>query len=257
MLRVAKAKSPAYSMYPDAFEQGTDEMTLAEVGAYIRLLNSQWNKGSIPGDNVDALSRILRCTRGTARSVWNTVHVKFVRGEDGKWQNPRLEKERRKQADRRAKLAANGAQGGRPQKPKPNQNETNRFQSGSVSQNQNESLPSPSPFPVPPTAVSPPPLEAGASPARKRNFGAVYEHSRFDVPGTWHRRRVDGLRDGEAGMRAFYDHLARYVDAHPDEDTEPRFEWLTGHFDAWVRSRTPQRSDVPGVEETRKRLGLA
>lgn len=109
---------------------------------------------------------------------------------------------------------------------------------------------------LPPPAVAPRSVEAGASPARRRNFNAEHEHPRYDVPGTWHRRRVDGLRDGEAGMRLFYKHLDAYVDAHPNEDTEPRFEWLTRHFDAWIRSRMQASSDVPGVEETRKRLGL-
>jgi hypothetical protein len=108
--------------------------------------------------------------------------------------------------------------------------------------------------PIAPTAFAAR-AEMGASPTRKRNFGAVYEHARFDVPEVWHRKRVDGLRDGELGMDAFYKHLGGYVDAHPDEDTEPRFEWLTKHFDAWVKARQKPAtsSDVPDVEETRRR----
>ena len=102
---------------------------------------------------------------------------------------------------------------------------------------------------APPSA--PPPL------VKRRNLSAAFEHPRFDVPQSWHDRRVSALSDGEAGMLRFYKHLASYIEAHSDEDTEPRFEWLSGHFDTWVRARKgAEKSDVRGVEETRRLLGV-
>jgi hypothetical protein len=91
---------------------------------------------------------------------------------------------------------------------------------------------------------------------RPRNLNAAYEHPRFDVPQVWHDKRVDAISDGEFGMSSFYKHLAAHIEANPDEDTEPRFEWLTGHFNTWVRARqkpAATASDVPDVAETKRR----
>jgi uncharacterized protein YdaU (DUF1376 family) len=259
------AKSPAYSMYPDAFEQGTDEMTLSEVGAYIRLLNSQWNKGSVPGDSLDALSRILRCTRSTAKSVWAVIQVKFVRDEDGKWRNPRLEKERQKQAARRAKLAANGSKGAESRWQTDGNCHPVAITEPMANRSQNDGLPSPSPSLKTTTSSLPkaekPIVRVQHTPLiAKRNLNAVHEHPRYDVPRAWHQSRVTGLVGGDDAMEAFYNQLDVYVDAHPNEDTHPRMAWLSGHFDAWVAKRAkprPSSSDVPDVEETRRRLGIA
>ncbi len=112
------------------------------------------------------------------------------------------------------------------------------------------------------TQVKPPPLPSppfpktpSASPlVRRRNLNAAYEHPRFDVPQVWHDKRVDALHDGEFGMSEFYKHLDAHLEANPTEDTEPRFDWLTGHFNTWVRGRQkPSSSDVPDVEETKRR----
>jgi uncharacterized protein YdaU (DUF1376 family) len=104
-------KAPAYQYYPDNFEQGTAAFTLAEVGAYQRLLNYQWSNGSIPGDSIKALSLILRCTPSVAKSVWNTVSAKFVRDDHGEWRNARMERERSKQLENRDRAASHGKAG--------------------------------------------------------------------------------------------------------------------------------------------------
>lgn len=106
-----KGKPPAYQYYPDDFEQGTATFTLAQVGAYTRLLNHQWPHGSVPGDDLAALSRILRCTVDEAREMWSVVRTKF-RMRNSVYQNPRMERERKKQREhhrmqsRRAKAGA-------------------------------------------------------------------------------------------------------------------------------------------------------
>jgi hypothetical protein len=110
--------------------------------------------------------------------------------------------------------------------------------------------------PIPSHTTTTPPASRAPSLIARRNLNAAYEHPRFDVPQVWHARRVSGLRDGESGMLLFYKQLAAYVDAHPGEDTEPRLEWLTRHFDAWVRARQTSSgaSDVDGVEATRAKI---
>jgi uncharacterized protein YdaU (DUF1376 family) len=85
---------PYYQYYPAAFDLSTATFTLAEIGAYQRLLNHQWANGSVPGDNVKALSQICRCTYSTMKSVWKTIGEKFTRGDDGKWRNRKMERVR-------------------------------------------------------------------------------------------------------------------------------------------------------------------
>jgi len=105
---------PAFQFYPDVFEQGTANMTLAEVGGYMRLLNAQWAQGSIPGDDAKRLAVIMRCTPAAAQRVWLVVRDKFVRGPDGGWRNARMEYERTKQARFREAQSDRGKLGGRP-----------------------------------------------------------------------------------------------------------------------------------------------
>jgi uncharacterized protein YdaU (DUF1376 family) len=121
-----KLKAPAYQYYPDDFDQGTATYTLAEVGAYQRLLNYQWTRGSVPGADLEALSRILRTNVDETRTVLETVLEKFEQRK-GVFQNCRMEKERKKQRAFARKQAENGQKGGRPRgnpkrtqtKPKP------------------------------------------------------------------------------------------------------------------------------------------
>lgn len=100
-----------YAYFPADFEEGTADFTLAEVGAYQRLLNAQWAKKGIPGDNLGALSRILRCTPAVAKSVWGKVTDKFTRCSDGLWRNKRLAHERELAEAAQQKARDNGAKG--------------------------------------------------------------------------------------------------------------------------------------------------
>lgn len=102
---------PWYPYYPSDFEEGTSDMSLSEVGAYQRLLNVQWAKKGIPGDNISKLASVLRCTRSSAKSVWNTLREKFNRGQDGLWRNERLERIRAKQEQRQHANRHNGLRG--------------------------------------------------------------------------------------------------------------------------------------------------
>jgi uncharacterized protein YdaU (DUF1376 family) len=104
-------KSPAFSFYAKDFLTGTATMSLAERGAYATLLAHQWDAGSVPGDDMAKLSRLLGVTPTQARKLWDVVGSKFTSAAAG-YVNPRLEEERGKQQDRRQKLAENGSKGG-------------------------------------------------------------------------------------------------------------------------------------------------
>jgi uncharacterized protein YdaU (DUF1376 family) len=226
---MAKA-APAYSHYPDAFEQGTATMTLAEVGGYMRLLNHQWATGSIPGDDVKKIAKILRCTTRVAKGLWIVICVKFLRGEDGVWKNVRLEQERAKQQRRAKALARNGAKGGHAKASSlGQQTASNRLsetcQETHNSDNQLLSLPSPLkdqivPKEVPPPPISTPsgarsvPLVVGPLKFAKQAENFAWFGSRLRVPHVLHdelRTKLGGL-DTDARLRQWYDQVNTEAD---------------------------------------------
>lgn len=82
-------------------------MSLEEVGAYSLLLSYDWNEGGLPDDMVP-YARWLRSTPRKAQALWDAVKSNFAL-RDGRWYNPRLERERTKQAINSAKKAAAAA----------------------------------------------------------------------------------------------------------------------------------------------------
>lgn len=92
-------KPPAFQFYADDFIGGTVDLSVADVGAYIRLLCYQWGRGSIPETPV-------ACERVAGGPVSPEVLAKFP---DRK--NPRLERERVKQAEYRSSQSENGRAG--------------------------------------------------------------------------------------------------------------------------------------------------
>lgn len=132
------ASSPAFSFYAKDFLAATATMSLAERGAYITLLGHQWDAGSVPSSPRER-ARVLGCTAAQERAIWLRLASKFALVGDA-YLNQRLEVERRKQIERREKLAANGKKGGRPVNQKVNQNKTKRLAKEKPNDNQNESL---------------------------------------------------------------------------------------------------------------------
>jgi uncharacterized protein YdaU (DUF1376 family) len=107
-------KAPAFQFYAKDFDTGTRALSTEEVGAYIRLLCHQWDKGSIP-TSVDRLSMIAGLTVQRMRRVWQQVAEFFIPGDtQGTLINPRLERERTKQAEYRRRQSDHGKRGGRP-----------------------------------------------------------------------------------------------------------------------------------------------
>jgi uncharacterized protein YdaU (DUF1376 family) len=114
-------KSPAFQFYPDDFlaDANVIVMSMAERGIYITLISVCWQQGSLPADTA-MLSRLCLTPLATFKKMWPAVERCFrLKGE--RLVHPRLDLERRKQAEYRAKQAENGKKGGRPEKPKETQ----------------------------------------------------------------------------------------------------------------------------------------
>lgn len=110
-----ESKDPSYPWYPRDFE--ADEpvklMTLAQEGAYRRLLDHQWLNGSVPGE-VEQLARICKNVPvPEMRKLWAVIERCFIRmdGLPIRLQNRRLERERRKRKEHREKQTASGKAG--------------------------------------------------------------------------------------------------------------------------------------------------
>jgi uncharacterized protein YdaU (DUF1376 family) len=89
------AKPPAFLLYVSDFLGGTDMLTAAQVGGYIRLLCKQWDKNCLPFDK-----KILKKWTELSNKDLDVVLEKFVKNEHG-YINERLEQERQKQEHHR------------------------------------------------------------------------------------------------------------------------------------------------------------
>lgn len=190
--------------------------------------------------------------------VWDESGEDFHVHDYLSYQPSRDEVEERRAAKSRARADA-GRQGGiRSGEARREANEAKEVEANEANGKQNETKQrsksaAPS-HPIPIKREATPPRTPTL--IRPRNLNAAFEHPRFDVPQVWHDQRTRALSDGEAGMLRFYTHLETHIDAHPDEDTEPRFDWLTGHFNAWVKARKQPTAlaDVDDVKATRERI---
>lgn len=109
------AKAPAFQFYAKDFVTGTLTFSTEEVGAYILLLAHCWDHGFIPAD-IKLIARIARLTPSRMRGVWVALAPKFQATGTGEYIQPRLERERDKQAAFRAMQSEKGRRGGRPHK---------------------------------------------------------------------------------------------------------------------------------------------
>jgi uncharacterized protein YdaU (DUF1376 family) len=103
---------PAFQFYAADFLTATDEWSCAEVGLYIRLLLSQWIKGSIPKEE-NRIARVAACHVSEFKDLWPVVKCKFNEGEDGRLRNNRLEEVRVDQAEYREKKRLAGILSGK------------------------------------------------------------------------------------------------------------------------------------------------
>lgn len=92
--------SPAFQFYPKDFLTSSKvlAMSIAEVGAYIKLLCLCWLDGSIPAQ-MPALSKLVGVSVKTMTAMWPALDGCFILRADGRLINRRLDRERQKQAD--------------------------------------------------------------------------------------------------------------------------------------------------------------
>lgn len=107
-------KSPAFQLYTKDLlsDANVMAMELDEFGAYVKLLAICWNEKGLPTDP-DRLAKMLHVSRKKFDGLWNVVGLCFFNYR-GKFQQKRLDKERRKQAKFRKSRQINGRKGGRP-----------------------------------------------------------------------------------------------------------------------------------------------
>ena len=103
---------PAYQFYARDFDAATSDWSNEEVGAYIRLLNHQWENNGLPADT-ERIARILRVTKDQLATLWKVLKVKFPPGSNGILQNPRMEQVRYEQSEFREKKRLAGVAGAR------------------------------------------------------------------------------------------------------------------------------------------------
>ena len=104
-------RAPAFQLYADDFLGGTADMSAEEVGAYIRLLCHQWNKGGLPNDP-DRLAKMagLMAVPMASPSLGYVI-AKFPPCADGQLRNERLEKVRAESEAYRQSQSENGKKG--------------------------------------------------------------------------------------------------------------------------------------------------
>jgi len=106
-------KSPAFQFYPKDFlaDAKTRAMTFKQRGMYWDLVCHCWLEGSLPADPKE-IARILGIPTATrfATNDWPVIGKCFRLAEEGH-QHPRLELERRKQAEHREERSDYGRRG--------------------------------------------------------------------------------------------------------------------------------------------------
>lgn len=110
---LAAEPSPAFQFYPKDFltDGQVASMTLDELGAYMKLLCLCWLDQSLP-DEPRRLAVMVGTSPDHFAALWPQLRPCFVVREDGRLTQPRLDRERLKQAEFRAEQALKGAKGG-------------------------------------------------------------------------------------------------------------------------------------------------
>lgn len=157
-------KSPAFQLYPGDFlaDPRVQAMRKEEVGVYCLLLFAEWLEGGPLIDDHEYLARIARCTPEEFATIWVAVGRCFRASSThaGCIESPRLERERRFQAEGRerriqaSRIAVDARSG--------NESSTNRART--VHQPSNESSP-----PLIPTPVARTPTPDSRSPTIQKN----------------------------------------------------------------------------------------
>jgi uncharacterized protein YdaU (DUF1376 family) len=110
-------KAPAFQFYPKDFISSSkvQRMTLTEIGVYALLLSHCWLDNGLP-TSVEKIARLVKIPPPRFRKMWEGPLSECFTERAGRLHNPRLDEERRKQADYRRRQTDNGKLGGRPKK---------------------------------------------------------------------------------------------------------------------------------------------
>jgi uncharacterized protein YdaU (DUF1376 family) len=136
-----------YKRYVGDIQRDTGHLSLAEFGAYDRLLDHYYaTETALPFD-IDACCRIARAMTAPERKAVESILKQYFNLTDVGYTQGRTEKEIAEAKPAMVAARLNGAKGGRPKKPK---NETQEKPNGFSNNNQNltqhESSPEPEPY---------------------------------------------------------------------------------------------------------------
>jgi uncharacterized protein YdaU (DUF1376 family) len=167
-------KSPAFQFYPDDFV-GSGTVALLrdhEIGIYLMLLCLDWSDdgfvfpAATDSDELERLAAWCKTTPKRLASAWTRLAQAFPASEDSRRRNPRLQRERIKQATWREKSSTAGKKGAATRWAKDDQPHANGDGVGhpvvitkpSPTGSPNDGIPFPSPTPVTtkaPTGIAP------------------------------------------------------------------------------------------------------
>lgn len=116
---MTKTKAPAFQLYASDVlsSDAVATMSTEAIGAYFLLLCRDWKHVGLPNDH-GKLAKWAKVTPRKFAKLWPAISCEFEEREDGRLYNPRLEDEREKQAEWRAKSAAGGRASGRSRRTK-------------------------------------------------------------------------------------------------------------------------------------------
>lgn len=81
-----------FPFYPHDFFTATAAWPVEHVGAYLLLLLYQWNRGTVPTEDVAALARIMRMPVTRTRMVWSgELGTKFPGGKNRRLEQVRVD----------------------------------------------------------------------------------------------------------------------------------------------------------------------
>lgn len=98
-------------MFAADFIAGTTNLSLEEVGIYIRLLNYQWVNGPFENDP-KTICRIAGCSKTQLKNSWKNLKNKFIFNSNGYLINSKLDGVRIEQENRNLKNKENAKRGG-------------------------------------------------------------------------------------------------------------------------------------------------
>lgn len=196
-------KSPAFQFYPDDFV-GSGTVALLrdyEIGIYLMLLCLDWSDDGFlfpdPGDTdeLDRLAAWCKTDRKRLAAAWKRLAQVFPASEDSRRRNPRLQRERSKQAEWRAKSVnggkASAAKRGTNTQPPVNHPSTTLAPVVEPNGQPKGNTPSPSPTPVTTTAPTPDAPVGDPRPAVSSTWPA-------QVARRW-TAQVGGITEGRVG----------------------------------------------------------